>query len=147
MDFLDSQIIYRTKYPRRSPLQMMKMSQQKASNVETHPSLTFDELINRISANVTFTPLPERVETSKEFIRLAIEVSEIYEIDVKIERGADRITVEYYLNSGGGWREINRVFGMADEIAFFKDTDGFDITVVLDYFTHATVRRGKVINP
>ena len=146
MNSLDSQIIYRKEYPRLTPMQALKMSEQKNSNRKTLPTLTFDELINRISANVSFTPLPERKESSKEFIRLAIEVSEIYEIDVKIERGADRITVEYYLN-GGGWREINRVFGMADEIAFFKDTDGFDITVVLDYFTHATVRRGKVIHP
>ncbi len=140
-------IIYRKEYPRRSPLQMLKMSEQTNSDRKTHCNITFDELVNRITKDVTFVPLPERVESSKEFIRLAIEVSEIYEISVKIERSAASITVEYYFNCGGCWREINRVFGMADEIAFFTDTDGFDITVVLDYFTHAKVRRGKIIDP
>ena len=146
MDLWYSETVYRKLYPRLSSLQSMKLSQEKSESRAEHPTITFDELVNKITKDVTLVPLPERVESSKEFIRLAIELSEIYEISVNIVRGADRITVEYYLNCGA-WREINRVFGMADEIAFFKDTDGYAITAVLEHFTHATVRRGRVISP
>lgn len=36
---------------------------------------------------------------------------------------------------------------MADEFAFFKNIYGWDITVSLDFYTHAVVRNGRVVAP
>ena len=36
---------------------------------------------------------------------------------------------------------------MADEFAFFKDIYGWDITVSLDFYTHAVVWNGRVVVP
>lgn len=36
---------------------------------------------------------------------------------------------------------------MADEFALFKDIYGWDITVSLDFYTHAVVRNGRVVAP
>jgi len=44
-------------------------------------------------------------------------------------------------------RDINLVLGMADEFAFFKDIHIWNITVSLDFYTHAAVRNGRVVAP
>ena len=44
-------------------------------------------------------------------------------------------------------RDINPVFGMANQFAFIKDIYGWDITVSLDFYTHAVVRNSMVVNP
>ena len=91
--------------------------------------------------------MPERIKVCEDFIRAAIGVSELYELDTKIERHFDHISVDYSFNCCGGLRDINRVIGMADQSSFFKDIFGWDITISLDFFTHAVVRNGRVVAP
>ena len=43
--------------------------------------------------------------------------------------------------------DIGRVFRMADQFSFFKDINGRDITISMDFFTHAVVRNGRIVNP
>lgn len=83
----------------------------------------------------------------EEFIQAAIEVSELYEWDTKIKRHVDHISVDYSFNCCGGMRDTNRVFGMVDQFSFFKDIFGWDITVSIDFYTHAVVRNGRVVVP
>ena len=111
------------------------------------PTPSFDEIMQKIQENTTYVLMPERIKASEDFIRAAIEVSELYELDTKIERHFDHISVDYSFNCCGGLRDINKVIGMADQSSFFKDILGWDITISLDFFTHAVVRNGRVVAP
>lgn len=70
-----------------------------------------------------------------------------YELDTRIERHTDHISVNYSFNCCGGMRHMNRIFGMADQFSFFKDVDGWDITISMDYFTHTVIHNGRIIAP
>ena len=142
-----AEIIYERKYPRFAPTEELRPPKPESADQSERPKPSFDEIVQKICANTAYIPLPERIKANKEFIRTAIEVSELYELDTKIERHVDHISVDYSFNPCGGMRDINRVFGMADRFSFFKDRFGWDITVSLDFYTHAVLRNGRVIAP
>lgn len=141
------EIIYEKKYPRIDPMEELKQVEMEAADEPEQPKPTFDEIMQKIYANTTYVLMPERIKASKEFIQTAIEVSELYELDTKIERHHDHICVNYSFNCCGGLRDINKVIGMADQSSFFKDIFGWDITISLDFYTHAVVRNGRVVAP
>ena len=141
------EIIYEKKYPRIDPMEEITKINMEMDNEENLPMPSFSDFMNKILSDTTYVLLPERIEASSEFIRTAIEVSELYELDTKIERHIDRISVNYSFDCCGGLRDINRVFGMADEFAFFKNIHGWDITVSFDFYTHAVLRNGMIVYP
>ena len=138
------EIIYEKKYPRIDPMEEMKQIELEMADEPEEPTPSFEEIMQK---NTTYVLMPERIKASEDFIRAAIEVSELYELDTKIERHFDHISVDYSFNCCGGLRDINRVIGMADQSSFFKDIFGWDITISLDFFTHAVVRNGRVVAP
>lgn len=141
------EIIYEKKYPRIDPIHEPKPATSEATDTPEQPMLTFHEMMEKICANTTYVLIPERIQSSKKFIHTAIQISEQYELDTRIERHASHISVNYSFPCGGGMRGINRVFGMADQFSFFKDIDGWDITISMDYFTHAVIRNGRMVAP
>ena len=141
------EIIYEKKYPRIDPMEEMKQIEMEMADEPEKPTPSFDEIMQKIQENTTYVLMPERIKASEDFIRAAIEVSELYELDTKIERHFDHISVDYSFNCCGGLRDINKVIGMADQSSFFKDILGWDITISLDFFTHAVVRNGRVVAP
>lgn len=141
------EIIYEKKYPRIDPMEELKQVEMEAADEPEQPRPNFDEIMQKIYANTTYVLMPERIKASEEFIQTAIEVSELYELDTKIERHLDHISVNYSFDCCGGLRDINKVFGMADQFSFFKDIYGWDITVSMDFYTHAVVRNGRVVAP
>ncbi|MBE6932229.1 MAG: hypothetical protein E7464_02450 [Ruminococcaceae bacterium] len=132
------EIIYEKKYP-HDDLSLLN-EQIEPNDTDTLEYKSFAELIESIQANTVYTLIPERVRTSKEFIHAAIKISEQFELDIRIERHIDRISVRYSFDCCGCLRGINRVFGMADQFYFFTDIYDHDITVVLDFFTHISHR-------
>jgi len=141
------EIVYEKKYPRIDPMVELKQVEMEAADEPEQPRPTFDEIMQKTYANTTYVLMPERIKASEKFIQTAIEVSELYELDTKIVRHLDHISVDYSFNCCGGLRDINRVIGMADQSSFFKDIFGWDITISLDFFTHAVVRNGRVVAP
>ena len=141
------EIIYEKKYPRINPIEEMKQIELEMADEPEEATPPFNEIMAKIQADTTYVLMPERIKASEKFIQTAIEVSELYELDTKIERHLDHISVNYSFNCCGGMRDINRVFGMADQFSFFKDIYGWDITVSLDFYTHAVVRNGRVVAP
>lgn len=141
------EIIYEKKYPRIDPMEELRQAELEMADEPEQPQHTFSEMMEKIYADTTYVLIPERIKDSEDFIRAAIEVSELYELDTKIERHFDHISVDYSFNCCGGLRDINRVIGMADQSSFFKDIFGWDITISLDFFTHAVVRNGRIVAP
>lgn len=144
---MSAEIIYEKKYPHTNPEEEMKQIEMALADKLWESVPSFDEVYKKIISDTTSILIPERIKGSKEFIRAAIEVSRLYKLDTRIERYDSHISVTYSFNCGGGMRDIRRVFGMADEFAFFKDIYGFDFTISMDYYTHALIRRGRIVAP
>lgn len=147
---MNPEIIYEKKYPQINLTEEMKRIEQKVAKEPKEPKEpvpSIEELLQKLQANTTYVLMPERIKAGEKFIKTAIEVSELYQLDTRIERHFDHICVTYSFDCCGAMRNINRVFGMADQFAFFKDIHGFDITVSCDFFTHTAIRNGMVISP
>lgn len=144
---MSGEIIYEKKYPCIDPVKKMEQIDQKLSKEPKKVIPPYQKMLRKIQVDTTYVLMPERIKASEEFIRTAIEVSKLYELDTRIERHLDHISVYYSFDCGGCLRDINRVFGMADQASFFRDVHGRDITVSLDFFTHATFRNGKIMFP
>ena len=93
------EIIYEKKYPRIDPMEEMKQIELEMADEPEEPTPSFEEIMQKIQANTTYVLMPERIKASEDFIQAAIEVSELYELDTKIERHFDHISVNYFLTA------------------------------------------------
>ena len=141
------EIVYEKKYPRIDPMEDMKQIELEMADEPKEPTPSFEEIMQKIQESTAYVLMHERIKASEDFIRAAIVVSEMHELDTKIERHLDHISVDYSFNCCGGLRDIKRVIGMADQPSFFKEIFGRNITISLDFFTHAVVRNGSVVAP
>ncbi|NBI16696.1 hypothetical protein D1841_06520 [Neglecta sp. X4] len=57
------------------------------------------------------------------------------------------IEVNYSFDCAGDMVFLLSVFRKADSISFFTDIYGFDITISLDYYTHAVYNKGRLVRP
>ncbi len=141
-----SKTIYEKKFPKEEISLSDKLDKSIPANTETE-RLSFDEIIQCIYKDTVYVLIPGREEKARDFIRKAVEVSELYEIDIKIEEYTSHVCVTYYFNCGGGMKHLTDIIGEADDIAFFTHIKGYDIVMSLDFYTHAEYRRGRLVNP
>ncbi len=132
---MNGEVIYEKKYPRLDLPEVEDDRERHLPDAETFRK--------RLLENRVLVPLPQRRKSAQEFICTAIEVSQQYEFDTKIERHDSHIAVTYSFDCGGGIGGMGKLLGMADELSFFKDILGADITIGLDYYTHAVIRRRR----
>lgn len=146
-------VIYEKHYPHPTFEEEMKELAEYQKEMESdpdykpEPEMTFDEFYKKMMSDRTLILLPERMQGSETFIKLAIEASELYELDTRITRKDDSIEVTYSFDCGGDMAFLIPVFRMADSISFFTGIYGFEITISLDYYTHAVYLREKLIHP
>lgn len=100
-----------------------------------------------IYANIQYTPIPKRERLSEEFINEALEASKLYQAEIHIDRLKYKICIQISFNFDTSMKSISRLFGMADVISFSKNSDGFDITAHLDFYTHVVVKNGMAVAP
>ena len=142
------EVIYEKKFPKWEMPSEEELSECKVDTDKPKERLTFEQIMEQIYKDVTYVPMPERTEEAKAFLRKAIEVSELYEMDVKIERRTTHISVTYYFDFGGGMKALTDIIGMADDLAFFGRKDNeYDIVMSLDFYTHTVYRNGRQENP
>lgn len=120
---------------------------EKDPDYKPEPTKTFEEFYQDMMDNRTIIPIPEKIEKADEFIKLAIEVSELYELDTKISRKDCYIEINYSFDSAGDMAFLIPVFRKADNISFFTGIYGFDITISLDYYTHTVYNKGRIVYP
>ncbi len=101
------EIVYEKKYPRIDPMEEMKQIEIEMADEPKEPNPSYEEMMQKIQANTAYVLMPERIKASEDFIQTAIEVSELYELDTKIERHLDHISVNYSFDCCGGLRDIN----------------------------------------
>ena len=145
---LYEEVIYEKRFPKWEMPSDEELAEDKVDADEPKERLTFEQIMEKIYKDVTYVPMPERTEEAKAFLRKAIEVSELYEMDVKIERRTTHISVTYYFDFGGGMKALTDIIGMADDLAFFGRKDNeYDIVMSLDFYTHTVYRNGRQENP
>ena len=137
-------IIYEKTFPREA-IPENNAEDTKANNDTER--ISFEEIMERIYKNVVYVLMPGREEKAKHFIRKAIEVSELYELDIKIVKHFSHISADYYFNSGGQMKYLLEVIREADDISFFANIKGYEIVMCLDFYTHATYRNGRMMRP
>lgn len=145
---ISEEVIYEKKFPKWEMPSEEELAEIKVDNDEPKERLTFEQIMQKIYEGVEYVLMPKRAEAANEFVRKAIEVSELYEMDIKIEKRTSHISATYYFNYGGGMKHLTDIIGMADDLAFFGRKDNaYDIVMSLDFYTHAVYRNGRQINP
>ena len=141
-------VIYEKKFPKWEMPSDEELAAIQIEKDEETEHLTFEQIMEKIYKDVIYVLMPERAEEAKKFVRKAIEVSELYEMDIKIEHHLSHISATYYFDYGGGMKYLTDVIGMADDLAFFgrKDKE-YDIVMSLDFYTHAVYRNGHQFEP
>lgn len=146
-------VVYEKHYPHPTfeeemkELEEYKKEMENSPDYKPEPEITFDEFYKKMMNDRTLLLLPERMKGSEEFIKLAIETSELYELDTKITRKDSHIAVDYSFDSTGDMALLVPVFRQADSISFFTGVHGFDITISLNYYTHAVCHKGRLVHP
>ena len=105
------------------------------------------DIFKLLNKGAVFVPLPEREQLAKDFIRQAMLISEIYQIDAEIREGGGSITVMYSFDCGSAMGFPKSVIQYADDISFFSNTNGYEIVLALDFYTHALYRHGRKMRP
>lgn len=146
-------VIYEKHYPHPTleeelkELEEYQRELEKDPDYKPEPAKTFDEFYQDMMDNRTIIPIPEKIEKADEFIKLAIEVSELYELDIKISKTDSSIEVDYSFDSVGDMAYLISVFRKADSISFITGIYGFEITISLDYYTHAVYNKDRLVHP
>lgn len=145
---IKEEVIYEKKFPKWEMPSDEELAEIKGDTDEPKEHLTFEQIMEEIYEGIENVLMPERAEAANEFVRKAIEVSNLYEMDIKIEKRTSHISATYYFDFGGGMKHLTDIIGMADDLAFFgrKDKE-YDIVMSLDFYTHAVYRNGRKVNP
>ena len=141
-EVISEEVIYEKKFPKWEMPSEEELAEIKVDNDEPKERLTLEQIMEKIYEGVEYVPMPERAKAANEFIRKAIEVSNLYEMDVKIEKRASHVSVTYYFSYGAGMKHLTDIIGMADDLAFFgrKDKE-YDIVMSLDFCAINTLNK------
>ena len=143
---MDGEVVFEKRYPKAVNDTLMAAAEAMVEDLTGGPERR-EARLSRALAGRVLVPLPQRRKSAAAFIQTAREVSELYELDVKVVKYFDRITVTYYFNAGGGLRYLRDVIRYADELSFFANSMGYEIVLSIDHYTHAVFRGGRRIYP
>lgn len=146
-------VIYKKKYDRMTVEEIEQaflddsrdFSENEKPMIEKESSS--QDVFKLLNKGAVFVPLPEREQLAKDFIKQAILISETYQIDTEIREGGGSITAMYSFDCGGAMGFLKSVIQYADDISFFSNTNGYEIVLALDFYTHALYRHGRKMRP
>ncbi len=142
---MKKEIIYKKNYEHKEIYE--EISDLSLPDELTLSAEDYLKLLEEVYNNTKYVLIPERTETGKEFIKTATKISQMYEIDTEIYRKDGCITIIYAFDALLGGNNIGQLFNMADKIFFFRGENNFNFTVTLDFYTHAVVHNGKIVEP
>lgn len=140
-----SEVIYEKKYP--TAIEELEKIRKEHKTDEQDDIKPFDEFMRDIAVSTTRILLPRRIKGARQFIAKAIKLSELYELDIEITKHDDSVSVDLSFDSAGCMGFLKSLVSTADDISFFAGIRGREITMSLDYYTHAVERNGRVVVP
>lgn len=147
------EVIYEKHYPhssfeeKMSELEEYRKEQESQPDYQPIPAKPFKEFYREMVENRILVLLPDRIVQAEAFTRLAIEISEIYEFDTTIRKKDSHIEVNYSFDCGGELDYLIPIIGQADCISFFAGVNGFEVTISLDFYTHAVYDKERLLHP
>lgn len=141
------EIIYEKRYPKESMENFIALTDWLNRELSQKPVPSFDQFQKRLEEDYIYILIPHRQRIAKKFVWIAREISELYELDVKITKHVSHISVDYYFGATSCMRYLKDVIKFADDISFFANIEGYKIVLCLDCYTHAVYHRGRRIYP
>ena len=148
----DKKVLYSKRFPKESPLDLEKETEQLNSENNYDDGLKEGEsIIDFLERNRTSVPNEERIKEKVIFIKAAVDLAETYEIDMDIVEYDTRVVANMFLQSslytGTIKKLISALIVMADEFDIFPPKEGEDYTVnlLLTYHTHDIFLNGRKI--
>ena len=148
----DKKVLYSKRFPKESPLDLEKETEQLNSETKFDDGLKEGEsILDFLERKRTTVPNEERIKEKVLFIKAAIDLSETYEIDMDIVEYDTRVVANMFLQSslytGTIKKLISALIVMADEFDIFPPKEGEDYTVnlLLTYHTHDIFLNGRKI--
>ena len=98
--------------------------------------------IDRLTSNIEYIPIPERIAESEAFVELAIEYSTLSETAIEVKQLSGCIVVTYYfdflLEENPSKDMLAALIKMCDSVDLYKPTDieAGILTLILTYKTH-----------
>ena len=145
-------VLYSKRFPKESPLDLEKEIEQLNNEKKFDDGLKEGEsIIDFLEKNRTTVPNEERIKEKVLFIKAAIDLSQIYEIDMDIVEYDTRIVSNMYLQSslytGTIKKLISALIVMADEFDIFppKDKENYTVNLLLTNHTHDIYLNGRKI--
>ena len=148
----DKELIYSKRYP--TPMEEL----EKFTEGGTQPLLSqeeikesFQDFLDLMNGESHCEPIPGQEEKAQEFITLAREFSEEYEIDADIRRTPYSVEacLHFYCGDYGKYltRQFARLFNLCDDLSsFVLKTEPSDFTLILEVRTHKLYRSGELMN-
>ena len=148
----DKKVLYSKRFPKESPLDLEKETEQLNSETKFDDGLKEGEsILDFLERNRTTVPNEERIKEKVLFIKAAIDLSETYEIDMDIAEYDTRVVANMFLQSslytGTIKKLISALIVMADEFDIFppKDKENYTVNLLLTYHTHDIYLNGRKI--
>ncbi len=133
---MSEKVIYEKRYPKFDPEKELAALAPLFFDDTTKAELNYEQFMEKLFGNAVLVPIPGRRESKDLFIRKAIELSQLFEIDIEIVSQPECIHADYSFETFVCLRGLGELFAMADEFSFFQNADGPALTLSLRYYTH-----------
>ena len=141
-------VIYEKKFPKQDWLGETEKNCVDAEHCAfPDKPVTAASILEWKARNTVYILIPGRQKAVRQFIRTAIRLSEENQIDIKIVRNFECVTVSLMFEARPGMGYLKEVIRYADNINFFANVNGYEIIISLDCYTHAVYRHGIQLYP
>lgn len=141
-------VIYEKKFPKQDWLGETEQNCVDAEHCAfPDKPVTAASILEWKARNTVYILIPGRQKAVRQFISAAIRLSEENQIDIKIVRNFECVTVSLMFEARPGMGYLKEVIRYADNINFFANVNGYEIIISLDCYTHAVYRHGIQLYP
>ena len=137
-------------FERRPGGPYLKLDEKPDTHVHKSVDESLAEFYRKLDESYT-VPIPERIESSREFIRAVHEFAEQYGVDIVIREGLYFVEA-VYRDFGGAYprdfcRDFTRLLSMCDRFDFYNSAaNDHSGTFSMQYDTHEYYFGGKKFN-
>ena len=141
-------VIYEKKFPKQDWLGETEQNCVDAEHCAfPDKPVTAASILEWKARNTVYILIPGLQKAVRQFISTAIRLSEENQIDIKIVRNFECVTVSLMFEARPGMGYLKEVIRYADNINFFANVNGYEIIISLDCYTHAVYRHGIQLYP
>lgn len=112
---------------------------------DTVPPLSFEDFMKKAN-DVQLEYIAEREIEVQSFIDTAIQISNVFQLDLTVEKDDECVSATFTVESGPCPESLRPLFIFADRY-FFTVCKDYRLMISLDYYTHRVYRNGRLVAP